>query len=74
MSHSGCYGPLSGLGHHIPTMLLDQARTPPKPPRATWRQREDISLSRDSRLHAWENSQIPPSASLPMVTGVSFLL
>lgn len=40
MSHSGCYGPLPGLGHHIPTKKAGPSKNSNTASvRGTWRQR-----------------------------------
>lgn len=68
MSHSGCYGPLSGLGHHILANAAGPSQNSITAPRTTWRQRKSTSLSqstRDSRLPAREGGQVSPLTSLP---------
>lgn len=70
MSHSGCYGPLPGLGHHIPTNKAGRSKNSVRHVET-----EHISQgSKDFRLQVWEDSQTPPLTSLPIVTDVSFLL
>lgn len=81
MSHSGCYGPLPGLGHHIlanAAGLSKNSITASKNHMET--EKEQLcylkvpEIPDSTRCPAREGSQVPLLTSLPMVTSVSLLL
>lgn len=69
MSHSGCYGPLPGLGHHILTNKTGPSKnsTTASVNHMDTENGSRSQGSREFRLPVQEDSQVPPLTSLPMV-------
>lgn len=80
MSHSGCYGPLPGLGHHIPTNAARPSKNSTKAAKSHMKTARIFhylgvpQILDPTRLSAQDESHAPLLTSLRMVTGVSFLL
>lgn len=80
MSHSGCYGPLSGLRHHIPTNAAGPSKNSTTASKShVETEKEHFIIPGHQRFQTPPDSSPggqsgPPLTSLLMVTSVSFLL